>query len=125
MRHLMTERNSTAEQQKAFGAALLFAIQAAHVDYVTLGQQVTGNAPEAARKAIQRWTSGEREPSRPQVLMLEELLGLTPGALSCHLGWVPAGAGGSSLDVAITLDPSLTDAQRQALLQILRTFRSN
>jgi hypothetical protein len=121
----MSDRNSTDEQRKAFGEALLFAISASGLELGALAAQITGANVDTARKNMKAWTSGEREPSRPQVLMLEELLGLTPGALSCHLGWVPAGAGGSSLDVAITLDPSLTDAQRQALLQILRTFRSN
>lgn len=121
----MSDRNSTDEQREAFGEALLFAISASGYELGALGAQVTGKNVDNSRKNLKAWTTGEREPSRPQVLMLEELLGLTPGALSCHLGWIPAGAGGSSLDVAITLDPSLTDAQRQALLQILRTFRSN
>ena len=121
----MSERNSSQEQRESFGRALAQAIVAAGIDHGPLGSQITGASEASARKSVYYWIIGKSEPSRPQVLMLEELLGLTPGALSCHLGWVPAGAGGSSLDVAITLDPSLTDAQRQALLQILRTFRSN
>jgi len=120
----MSERNSSAQQRKAFGNALAVAIADAHVEIDVLFALTGADKPESARRTVNRWINGVREPSRPQVREIEKRLGVAPGALSAYLGYVPVNTSGSaSIEMAITTDPDLTVEQRHALLNVFRTFK--
>lgn len=84
---------------------------------------VSSKSESGARSQLSKWTTGKAEPTRFKVLELEELLDCQPGDLSCHLGWLPVSAENIvSTEQSISLDSRLTIEQREALLQILRTF---
>jgi hypothetical protein len=122
----MSDRNSTAEQRAAFGHALIEAAAIASVDLDELLAIASKSKIDSAKKVVYHWRTGEREPSRPQVEELERLLKLSPGSLSRHLGWVPLEAAESEgIELAILRNETLTEGQKQALLQILATFRDS
>lgn len=76
--------------------------------------------------AVSNWCAGRDEPRPRTVFTIEQTLGLAPGTLSRHLGYVPvAGWEAASLEAAILGEPTLDDAQRAALLGIYRTWRRN
>jgi hypothetical protein len=119
----MSDRNSSPEQREAFGAALIEAAAIANVDLDEILAIASKSKIDSAKKVVYHWRTGEREPSRPQVRELERLCKLSPGSLSRHLGWVPLEAAESEgIELAVLRNETLSDAQKQALLQILATF---
>jgi transcriptional regulator with XRE-family HTH domain len=74
---------------------------------------------------------GLHQPSMRVVTQLARALGMSPEALLAQAGFLDetgrpaderAEAGPSSAEAAIRADPDLTDAQREALLAVLRSF---
>lgn len=119
-------RQSTPEQREAFGVALREAAEnAGHGSSIQLATFLTMHGHKVTQTAVAGWMRGSTEPERPTVLLVEELLGLTPGALSCRLGWVPVGSSIDDIEAAILSDPGLTPAHADALVTMLRTFRQS
>jgi transcriptional regulator with XRE-family HTH domain len=67
----------------------------------------------ATERTVRSWARGERVPPPATVFALERHLGLPPGALSTHLGYLPASTG----DVARELH---ADAARMAREEVAR-----
>ena len=118
-------RQSTPEQRVAFGMALKEAAEAAGVGTTTaLSAYLTANGLKASQTTISQWFRGnEGEPSRPQVLQIEELLDLPVGTLSSRLGWVPVGANVDDAEAAVLADPRYSPAKADAIIAIMRTLR--
>jgi transcriptional regulator with XRE-family HTH domain len=88
------------------------------MDQARVNQSELGRAAGAAPAMLSAWLSGRTANPEPQkVFAVERALGLRPGALSCHLGYVPADPNPPEIDVrsAIAADPSLSDKSKSAL----------
>ena len=117
-------RQSTPEQREAFGTALKEAAEAAGVgSSIRLAAYLTEHGHEVTQTTVATWMRGANEPERPTVLVIEELLGLEPGALSCRLGWVPVGIELDDAERAILADDRLSPQHADAIIAMLRTFR--
>jgi transcriptional regulator with XRE-family HTH domain len=101
-------REASGEQIAAFAHALSAHLNGPHA--------ATELAAEVGvdRNTIYYWRDGKREPQRAQVFKIEAALGLPAGALSHLLGYLPTGAW--SVEQAITADPSLSNAEKTAML---------
>jgi hypothetical protein len=120
----MSGKNSTTEQRIAFGAAVSGALTDADLRVSALFPIAGSDKTESARRAANSWLSGQREPSRPQVLAIEELVGVQPGELSRHLGWLPVGAPAiADTELAILADPGLKPIEAKAVIAVLRSFK--
>ena len=67
-----------------------------------------------------RWTDLKSEPQPSEVFDIERILGVPPGTLSRHLGYLPPEArptvvAGASFEEAIRADPELNDLGRRTL----------
>lgn len=118
-------RQSTPEQRVAFGIALKEAAEAAGVGSTTaLSAYLTENGVKVGQSTVSQWYRGnEGEPSRLQVLEIEQLLNLPAGTLSSRLGWVPVASEIDNIEAAILTDPDISPAHADALIVMLRTFR--
>jgi len=116
--------NATEEQKVAFSAALRAAMAAAGINEVAdLARRGQAAGIDRHLQTFNTWANGA-EPSRGEVLALEMLLGVEPGHLSRHLGWVPVFADPNvTIEQLILAEPDLTDAQKQALLTLLESMR--
>jgi len=116
--------NTTEEQRAAFGAALRAAMVSAGIKTpAELTRRARSVGIDRTGETVNTWTRGA-EPSRIEVLALEVLLGVEPGHLSRHLGWVPVDVDTSvTIEQLILAEPDLTDAQKQALLTLLESMR--
>lgn len=116
--------NATEEQKAAFSAALRAAMVTAGIaevaDLARRGQAV---GIDRHAQTFNTWVNGS-EPSRGEVLALEVLVGVEPGHLSRHLGWVPVEANPSvTIEHMILAEPDLSAAQKQALLTLIESMR--
>lgn len=108
----------------AFGVALKEAAEAAGVgSSVLLAAHLTDHGHQVTQPTVASWMRGAIEPERPTVLVIEELLGLKAGELSCRLGWLPIEAAVPSVELGILADPDITPAQADAVIAMLRAFR--
>lgn len=105
--------------------ALKEAAEAAGVGtQLALAAYLSENGVKVAQTTVSQWyRGGEGEPSRPQLLLIEELLGVPTGTLSSRLGWIPVGTEIDDIEAAILSDPLLSPAHADALIVMLRTFR--
>ena len=122
------ELNSNAEQRAAFGAALYAAAVNAGLSKVRdLSDALNDEGYEITYNQVKRWIDGGSEPQRPMVLALEELCGLTPGSLSFHFGWIPAGLTSarkvSTVEEAVLADKRLGAAERGIIVDLVRSLR--
>jgi transcriptional regulator with XRE-family HTH domain len=88
------------------------------MDQARVNQSELGRAAGAAPAMLSAWLSGRTANPEPQkVFAVERALRLRPGALSRHLGYVPADPNPPDIDVraAIDADPRLTDKSKSAL----------
>lgn len=69
-----------------------------------------------AQNTVSTWVAGDAAPSPEVVFEVEGHLGLRPGSLSRHLGYVPAPDGDEAVVAAVEADPRLTDDQRDRLI---------
>ena len=118
-------RQSTPEQRLAFGVALKEAAEAAGVGTTSaFAAYLTENGIKAGQTTVSVWfRGGEGEPSRPQLLQIEELLGLPAGTLSSRLGWVPVGSEIDDIEAAVLADPRYSPSNADAIIAIMRTLR--
>jgi transcriptional regulator with XRE-family HTH domain len=116
----MTERPSAAARRAAFGKALAFAMQTADVSQRQLGDHVG-----ISQSAISEWVNGNNEPTAEDVFKAEAFLGVEPGRLSQHLGYLPPAARGKApytFEQAIADDPDLSEDQREYLRVMYREY---
>lgn len=110
----------TQRQRRAFATAL----QGARGDVSTreLADQLGYRSPGT----ISHWEKGESPPEPPVVFALEDRLGLTPGTLSQHLGFLPVAADAApcTVETALVSDLHLTEDRREILRNIYRDFVS-
>lgn len=104
----------TPEMRAAFAEALSAELGAAQKKPGDISRLV-GVTDDAVRK----WMIGRSAPDPLTVFAIEELLGVPAGALSQHLGYIPAGAGESVL-AALANDPKLSDDARLTLMGAYR-----
>jgi len=97
---------------RPFGEALAEALGAC-----SWTQRELADALGITQSAISAWKYGNAEPSPVTVFRIEQVLGIEPGTLSIHLGFLPVGAGSAevSFDAAIACDPRLDDQARRVL----------
>lgn len=100
-----------------FPSALNAAMHEANVGAVEIARAV-GVTDDAVRK----WLKGKSTPGPEAVFEAERQLGVAPGELSRHLGYVPV-ASPASVVAAIEADPALDAAGRDYLLAMYRTAR--
>ncbi len=121
MLSLVTPSQSTYER---FLAALREAREAAELTQAELAQKMG----VAGQTTIQGWESGRGAKLDPErVFELEKALGLRPGTLSRHLGYLPVTTDGvapmSFADFLIGVDEDrLTEKQRKVLLEVYNEF---
>ena len=116
--------NATPEQKKAFGEALVAALHVRGLKPPDLVDVVSATSRDNASNLVKNWISGKNEPTRPTVSAIEEFLGLNPGDLSRHLGWVPVGAPEiPEPEAAVIAHPGYTGEQRRILLALMKSFR--
>lgn len=74
---------------------------------------------------VSNWMTGRSEPDSKQVFAMERVLGLRPGQLSVHYGYVPPTARplGGGVEEAIEADPHLSTPLKRALLAAYREMR--
>jgi hypothetical protein len=101
----------------AFGRALADAMHAADVSPREVAEAVGWTADYVLK--LQR---GTRAPNPWGLFAVEDFLGLQPGELSRHLGYVPEGAVGT-VAAALDADTALTSATRRMLLAAYRAGR--
>jgi len=76
-----------------------------------------------SQSAISGWINGQSVPNHNVVFAIERALDVTPGFLSHHLGYIPAGTSPPcSVPDAVDADPLLDDVRRAALLALYRQF---
>lgn len=105
-------------------AALGAALAASGMSQRALGEAV-GIPASTAQSRVSAWLNGERHPPSPaMVVALERTLGLAPGALTLHLGFLPPDARREvrSVTEAIDADPLLDERARRALRNLYATL---
>lgn len=74
----------THDPDNHFGSQLRSLLTQADISYRTLGRRLG-----ISHAAISYWVTGTHAPEPPMVFQLERELGVEPGSLSRHLGYVP------------------------------------
>tara|TARA_R110000822_G_scaffold95419_2_gene218172 strand:- start:161 stop:532 length:372 start_codon:yes stop_codon:yes gene_type:complete len=118
--------NTTTAQRKAFGVALEVAMAAAQIrSTAELHRRGNEAGIDKTAGSFVTWTRGGSEPSRPEVLILEEICNVEPGTLSRHLGWIPLGVSTDvTIEEAIMADLRITDANKAVLLALITQLRN-
>ena len=117
--------NTTSGQRKAFGVALEVAMAAAEIRSVAeLHRQGVEAGIDKTAGSFVTWTRGGSEPSRPEVLILEEICGVEPGTFSRHLGWIPIEATTEvTIEQAVLAEARISDANKTILLALVSQLR--
>jgi hypothetical protein len=119
------QSNTSDEQRKAFSVALKAAMAAAGIESAAqLHRRALVAGVDKTASAVGHWTTGYSEPSRPEVLVIEEICEVEPGHLSRHLGWIPVGINyETTIEQLILADRDLTDANKATLLGLIEQLR--
>lgn len=105
------ENAAAMERRQAFAAALK-----AEREHQNWSQAAIGMGVGVTGSLVGQWEQGRVAPPEPDVVFkLEVALGLPPGRLSRHLGYLPVGAPELDVVAAIESDPRL-DYRARALL---------
>lgn len=106
--------DASEDRLRRFGDDLASAMAAANVT-----QEQLMDLLGVSQASISDWTQGKHGPRSPEkTFHLERVLGLDPGSLSRHLGYVPAEVVQVATDVesAIRADPALNAEGKDFLL---------
>lgn len=92
----------------------------------TKGKSQTALAKElgVTPSTISNWSTAKNEPDPQQVFRTETALGVPPGTLSRHLGYLPVGESAgvlSAIDADSALAPNAKRALRMAFLSLAET----
>jgi transcriptional regulator with XRE-family HTH domain len=108
---------------EAFAGALALARERAGMT-----QKAVGDLLGVTQQLVGNWEQASREPSVQAACQLEVVLGVEPGALTKHLGFLPLTAAGKIIEHgvidSILADPTLGDSDRKALLGVYRALTS-
>lgn len=119
----MTRRvNEDRARRLAFGDALAMAMTNRGVT-----QQALAKTLGVSQPTISDWINGETEPKLPRLTFeLEEVLGLRPGVLSRHLGYVPEEAVGDpvTFEALVEGDGLLTPDEAKGFVSMYRSIIS-
>jgi transcriptional regulator with XRE-family HTH domain len=111
----------TLEDFQAFRRALIEARKRSGLSQSDIEARSGG---AVSQSLVSQWEDGTRKPQRPgQVFALEKALGLSGGALSAYLGYLPTELFAVGIEAAIALDDTLDDFARQSLLDMVARFR--
>lgn len=87
--------------------------------------RIEGMESPTAQSHVARYLSGAMTPNPPRVFTIEKALGLRPGALSRHLGYVPAETVPAvTVPEAAAEDLELTQTQREDLVALWEGMRA-
>lgn len=110
----------TEARAKMFGCRLARARQGVGLSQAGLAERA-GIKPST----LSSWEKGLNEPPPDAVFGIEQALGLKPGTLSHHLGYVPVGAESIvGVEEAVLSDLTLNDYRQGLLLELYRTLQS-
>lgn len=120
---LHRQMKSSSQQCQAFGNALT---RARENNKMT--QREVAQALNVSRHLISAWERGTSEPSPQDACRVEEELGVEPGELTRHLGYLPLAAADwvmdSDVETAVLRDPRLPERRKRFLLGIYRQLIS-
>ena len=103
------------ERRKAFGDALR---QALRVKGMTQ-EELAAGMTKGRQPMISAWIRGKAAPDTPSLTFeVERVLGVDPGTLSVHLGYLPPEAVRTvaSFESVLLADPGLNDDEKEMLL---------
>jgi len=123
----MARRRETAEdrepQRKAFAEALGHIMDLKGVTHRELGDQIG-----LSHTVFTGWRNLDHEPPPATVFEVERSLGVPPGFLSIHLGYLPPEARAntfpSEFEALVDADPSLDDRARRMLKVMYSELRT-
>lgn len=123
---MIRDVEASQEELAAFAAALakeLDAVPGGRKEFAfSLGKNLDRPISQAS---VSQWASGEHEPKRAVVFMMEVTLNLRPGTLSQLLGYLPLTARSTrSVAEAVAADTALTKKDRSVLLAVYSSLRS-
>ena len=109
-----------------FGSAVARALDEQGHSRSWLGAEVArleGLGDPISGASVSKWVGGN-PPAPDRVFVIERALGMKPGALSRHLGYLPASARSTRtvLD-ALADDGDLSDMARQVITAVYRTYK--
>ena len=108
-------------------AALRDALDASGMSQADLGAAVArieGRPEPYVQNAVSAWLAGRVDMPPQRVFACERALGLRPGELSVHAGYVPVDAPMTSLELALAADRGLSAAQREVVVALVETLRA-
>lgn len=114
---------ATAEQHAAFVRALSRQLEGAMTRKDFCEQVAAISGESMSVPALDHWLKNKVEPTRRKVFAAEEVLGLEPGALSRHLGYLPLSAlPVVTLDQLLKQETRLRARDREAILGLYRVL---
>lgn len=117
----MTDDDTPEARRAAFAKALSTLMAARGVTQSELAAKIN----VSAQSSVSAWKLGQAEPERETVFAIERALGVRPGHLSRHLGYLPVTASKvkiSTTEEAILADPALDDNAKQIVLSTYRAI---
>lgn len=124
---MSTPSEPTREQRRrAFGVALIDALaqgQLSRSEFARRYAEATGSKVTPSK--VSEWCDGQVLPENgdPEaVYLIERLVGVAPGSLSRHLGFLPLVSAGCTVETAVERDPLLDEGGRVGLLGSYRAL---
>ena len=109
------------ERWRRFGAALELALAGSGKTQTAVARKIG-----VSTSTLSAWKLGQGEPDRPDITFeLEREVGVNPGELSVHLGYVPAEAApvAWSWQAGLVNDPEIDDRTRQVILAVIQAMQ--
>lgn len=113
-------RYTRRPEYQEFGKALAVARLARDWSQARLAQQL-----DMTQTAVASWEGGINAPAPDVIFRLERVLGIAPGALSQHLGYLPLSRDDTAPHAvvdAVLRDPLLTPTHRDAIIALYNTL---
>jgi transcriptional regulator with XRE-family HTH domain len=107
-----------AERRRHFGNALAVALRTRGLTQTQLADVL-----DTTQSAVSAWITGRSEPAADTVFACEVATGVGPGALSCHLGYLPLDAAGAPprIEDLVAGSGDLDDDGKHMVLTVWRT----
>lgn len=110
------------ERRRAFGEAVR---QALRVKQMT--QEELAAALNKTQPMISAWIQGKRAPESPELAFeVERAIGVDPGTLSVHLGFIPPEAARTvaSFESVVLADTGLSDDEKELMMAMYKAATS-
>lgn len=109
----LVQQRTISRRRKAFADALQQVMAERGWD-----QAFVAKRTNYSQQTVSKWVTTQRPPDSPWLVFeIEERLGLPPGYLSRHLGYIPTEASQNPLE-----DPRLDDEMRRTLTSLYRSL---